>query len=239
MSNGISELDKKVVGWKCGNRCALPECRKVLIIDGIGHDPESIIGEIAHIKGENPGSARYDPTMTYPERNCQQNLIILCRDHHKMVDDQINTYTVEKLLRQSTVNKVIDVTFSELVIVTKYLISQQPVSSDSYLIVPPKEKIRRNGLTSATERLVTMGMTQVKLVSNFIDKIPDIDFGDRLKQGFIAEYDTLKNIQFLAGDELFDALLNFASGSSQKFNERAAGLSVLVYLFEKCEVFEK
>jgi len=249
MSNGISDWNKKNIGWKCGNLCAIPECRKQLIIDRTGNDQESIIGEIAHIKGENPTSARYDPNMTPAERNSHKNLMILCRDHHKMIDDQPNTYTIETLLEiksqhekyisESTASKVIDITFAELSVVTKYLVSNQPTTSDSYTVIPPKDKIQRNELSIATERLITMGMTQVKQVSSFLNRIPDIDFGDRLKQGFVVEYERLKNERHLTGDELFDGLLEFASGNSSIFMERAAGLAVLVYLFEKCEVFER
>ncbi len=249
MNSGISDKDKKIIDWKCGNRCAIPECRKELIIDSIGNDQKSIIGERAHIKGEKPTSARYDPNMTSAERNNHQNLIILCCDHHKMVDDQPNTYTVEKLLeikrqhekyiRESTANEVINTTFAELNVVTQYLVSKQPATSDSYKVIPPKDKIQRNKLSTVTERLIIMGMVQVGLVSSFLDRIPDIDFGNRIKIGFVTEYERLKNEIHLTGDELFDGLMEFASRNSSIFLERAAGLAVLVYLFEKCEVFEK
>jgi len=249
MSKGISDRDKKVIGWKCGSLCAIPECRKQLIIDCTANDKESIIGEIAHIKGENPTSARYDPNKNPIELNNHKNLMILCREHHKMIDDQPNTFTVEKLLDikmqhekyiiESTANKVIDITFAELSVVTKYLVSNQPTTSDFYTVIPPKDKIQRNELSVVTERLITMGMTQVKQVGNFLNEMPDIEFGDRLKQGFVIEYEKLKKERHLTGDELFDGMLEFSSGNSSSFIQRAAGLAVLVYLFEKCEVFEK
>lgn len=242
-------MQKKILGWRCGNRCAIPECRKELIIDRTENDCESIIGEMAHIKGEKQDSARYNPNMTDIERNSHQNLIILCRDHHKTIDDQPNTYTVEILyemkrlheswIKESTAKQVIDITFAELNIVTKYLISNQPVPSESYAIISPRDKIKKNKLSSETERLITMGIIQVRQVTDFIDKFPDIEFGDRLKQGFVLEYKRLRNENQIAGDDLFDGLFDFASGKSNDFKVRAAGLAVLVYLFEACEVFEK
>jgi len=93
-------------------------------------------------------------------------------------------------------------------------------------------------LSSSTERLITMGLTQVKQVEKFIDDSPDINFGDRLKSGFVSEYEKLK-LGGLNGDDLFIALLEFAQGSNNDLKLRAAGLAVLVYLFESCEVFEK
>ena len=170
------------------------------------------------------------------------------RSCHKKIDGQKNTYTVEKLhqikrehekwVLESTENQIVDITFSELDLVTKYLISEQIPTEESYILIPPKEKIQKNELSSSTERLITMDLTQVKQVEQFIDKSPDMQFGERLKTGFIDEYKKWKG-KGLKGDELFTALLDFARGSEVDFKKRAAGLTVLVYLFEKCEVFER
>ena len=249
MSGKISVKDQKILCLNSGNRCAMPECHKGLVIPKTGNDPASIIGIIAHIKGENPTSARYDPEMTDKERNCYDNLILVCSDCHKMIDDQPNTYPVEKLHKikeehehwiiESTKEEVINISFAELSAVTKYLASGAYIPSDSYRLIPPKDKIRRNSLSSEIEKLITMGMIQVRQVKDFIDKCPDIEFGERLKQGFVVEYERLKNEEGLEGDDLFNGVLDFASGGSNDFKNRAAGLTILVYLFEKCEVFEK
>ena len=249
MSGNIPIKDQKILCIKSGNRCAMQDCHRELIINSTENDQNSIIGVMAHIKGEKLNSSRYDPQMTDKQRNCYENLILLCSNCHKVIDDQPNTYTVEKLheikgnheawIIDSTKKEVINVTFSELNVVTKYLVSGQFISDESYNIIPPREKIKKNELSSTTEQLITMGLTQVKQVSQFIDRCPDIEFGERLKQGFVIEYERLKNEEGLKGDDLFNALLDFASGGSNDFTDKAAGLSVLVYLFEKCEVFEK
>src|SRR5208337_5236390 len=97
MSGNINVREQKILCLRSGNRCALPECRALLVIEKTVGDKESIIGEMAHIKGEQPTAARYDPTMSDEERNSYENLILVCRNHHKAIDDQPNTYTVEKL----------------------------------------------------------------------------------------------------------------------------------------------
>ena len=43
----------------------------------------------------------------------------------------------------------------------------------------------------------------------------------------------------LDNDEIFDELWDFASGKQSDFSYKAAGLGILTYFFEKCEVFEK
>ncbi|MDD5567671.1 MAG: HNH endonuclease [Candidatus Omnitrophica bacterium] len=241
--------DLKILYIRSGNRCAIPSCRKELVINKTTEDGESIIGEAAHIKGEREGAARYDSAMTDEQRNCHENLIFVCRDCHKIIDDQENTYTVEKLIEikeqhekwvlESTQKEIINVTFAELSVVTNYLASANFVSSSSYTVVPPRQKIAKNKLSGEVDRLIVMGLTQAEQVGDFINKCIDIDFGKRLKQGFVAEYERLKNEERIDGDNLFFSLLDFASNKSNDFTKRAAGLAVLVYLFEKCEVFEK
>jgi len=249
MSGQIPIKDWKILCSKSGNRCAIPMCHKELVINESDDDQTSIIGVGAHIKGEKLGSARYDSSMTDNDRNCYDNLIFVCGNCHKIIDDQPNKYTVTKLheiklihekwIIESTEKEIINITFLELSLVTKYLVSGQFTPTESFIILPPKEKIRKNELSATTEQLITMGLTQVRQVAHFIDNCPDVEFGEHLKQGFVSEYEKLLKEEGLKGDNLFNALLDFAAGGSNDFKIRAAGLSVLVYLFEKCEVFEK
>ena len=249
MSGGIPDKDQKILYAKCGNRCAIPDCRKTIVVEKTEKDRESLVSQMAHIRGEKPTSPRYDNKMTDKQRNSHENLIVVCNNCHKIIDDQWKTYTVEKLLEiknnhekwviESTEKELINITFAELDIVTKYLISDQYTSLDSYVLVPPKEKIKKNELSPKIEHLITTGLTQAKQVEQFIDKSLDMEFGERLKQGFVSEYERLRNKERLRGDDLFNTLLDFASRQYNKFLEKAACLAVLVYLFEKCEVFEK
>jgi hypothetical protein len=248
MSGKISEKNSKILCAASGNRCAMPDCRNVLIVPGNERDDASFVAEIAHIKGEKPNSARYDADQTDTERNSHSNLILVCPSCHKKIDDQPNTYTVKKLLEiktshekwitESTRQEIPNVTFAELSVVTKYVVSGQASPSDSFALIPPKDKIKKNGLSQSIEQLIVIGMAQVKQVSNFIEKSPDGEFGARLTQGFVAKYESLKNDK-IEGDDLFNSLLGFASAGASDFIQIAAGLAVLVYLFEKCEVFEK
>lgn len=245
----IPQKDWKILCTKSGNRCAMPDCRKILTKNKKMNDPHSMLGEAAHIKGRNPNSARYDEKMTEKERDSYENLILVCRNCHKVMDDQPSFYAVEKLLQikknhekwviDSTGKEAINVTFEELDLVTKHLAFGKFNQNDSYTILPPKEKIMKNELSGETEQLITMGLTKVKHVAEFIGSSPDIHLGDRLKERFVSEYKKLLNEEGLKGDALFMALLDFASGGKDDFKIRAAGLGVLVYLFEKCEVFEK
>ena len=248
MSGSIPVKDQKLLAMKSGCLCAIPSCKKRLIIEKTNTDDDSIVGEMAHIKGERKDAARYDETFDIKKLNKYNNLILLCNVCHKMIDDQYNEYTVEKLHKikldhEVWVDQILQramssMTFAELEVITKYLVSDNFGYEETYELTNPVEKIQKNGLAESTSRLIAMGMTQVKLVEQYIDSNLDNSFGERLRDGFVKEYVRLTT-EGLKGDEMFYSLLGFAGGLTNDPKRNSAGLAVLVHLFEKCEVFEK
>jgi hypothetical protein len=90
----ISEKSYKIIWGQFSARCCL--CRKDVIhlTDG---GTTSLVGEVAHIVGERENAARGRSNLSSEERNDPDNLMLLCREHHKIVDDNQATYTVESL----------------------------------------------------------------------------------------------------------------------------------------------
>jgi hypothetical protein len=72
-------------------------CRHELVIDATAADDESVIGDECHIVSGKSQGPRHDPARPSECLDELENLILLCRIHHKMVDDQYETYTVEML----------------------------------------------------------------------------------------------------------------------------------------------
>ena len=64
--------------------CYFPDCPR-RIMEVVEGEPMVAV-DIAHIYGANPGSARYEESMTDAERRAFENLILLCVPHHKLVD---------------------------------------------------------------------------------------------------------------------------------------------------------
>lgn len=64
--------------------CYYPNCPR-RIMEVVEGEPMVAV-DIAHIYGANPGSARYEESMTDAERRAFENLILLCVPHHKLVD---------------------------------------------------------------------------------------------------------------------------------------------------------
>jgi hypothetical protein len=221
----------------------------VLSRDGSTLDNPQNIGEAAHIKGENPGAARYDPNLPEGERNHYDNLIYLCGNCHTTIDGQPHTYSVEVLrktktdheawVRSSLAQEMTSVSFAELQVVTKAIVSAPSEPVSVFTITDPTQKMIRNQLTDNVRFHLTMGLGKAREVARFVDHVASLDsqFPERLKAGFVTEYSRLRS-EGIEGDALFEALRVFASAGSRDFRQQAAGLAVLVYLFEKCEVFE-
>jgi hypothetical protein len=94
---GINLKTHKLLWGRSGNRCAFEDCRHELIADETETDDESIIGEEAHIVASSPDGPRGESILSEEDRDKYDNLVLLCRKHHKIIDDQFNFYSVEKL----------------------------------------------------------------------------------------------------------------------------------------------
>lgn len=94
---GITDIKKLFA--RSGNRCAFTKCRASMVVN------QTLIGEICHIKGEKPGSARHDPAQTDADRHAYTNLVLMCPNHHTVIDDDERSYTVERLREIKTTHE--------------------------------------------------------------------------------------------------------------------------------------
>ena len=69
-----------------GNECAEPTCKKPLIAE----DGESIISKICHIEAASSNGPRWNSEMNDEERRHYNNLILLCDEHHTIIDNKEN-----------------------------------------------------------------------------------------------------------------------------------------------------
>ena len=163
------------------------------------------------------------------------------------VKDRVDDFNIEfELLSQSRHNQyslvsaMTNITFTELDIVTKGIIGM-PIPPDiNFSLTNPLQKMFNNQITERAKSRLMTGLIQSTMVSNFVDNMVNVipDFPERLKVGFVTEYQRLQAIG-LEGNALFYALDEFSCNGSSDYDLKAAGLAVLYYLFEKCEVFER
>jgi hypothetical protein len=91
----ITDKTRKVLWGRSGNRCAI--CRLPLVVDRTTEDDHSVVGDECHIHSGAPNGPRHDPLVDPSKIDEVENLLLLCRVHHKMVDDQFETYTGDLL----------------------------------------------------------------------------------------------------------------------------------------------
>ena len=130
-------------------------------------------------------------------------------------------------------------TFGELETVTNFVVERPAMPGVDYTLLDPDEKMKRNGLSERTHDSLVLGLSKVQLVRQYVETVTRIDasFPEKLRAGFLNAYRRSRGR--LEGDDLFDRLAAFACKNDHRTRYRAAGLAVLTYLFEICDVFEK
>ena len=160
-----SEKNQRIVWGMFAARCAI--CQEHLV-ERVGNASSSV-GEVAHIVGEKEGAARGKSDLNLSERNDVDNLMLLCRKHHKVIDDNEEAYTVERLHRLRD---------DHLVWLADSLTSPQPwrvgISQYAYLNVPRLDEfanlqgyeIRREPIESGAT-LRSLGFELNYLISSY------------------------------------------------------------------------
>lgn len=94
---GISQTDLRILYQRSGNRCGFPGCTRVLDYPESSPDGPVVLSEVAHIVARKSDGPRGNYPLPLEERDKYSNLILLCEEHHHIVDTQPQTYTVERL----------------------------------------------------------------------------------------------------------------------------------------------
>ncbi|WML58545.1 hypothetical protein [Neobacillus sp. PS2-9] len=254
MARKYPQKDIKLLFMLSAGMCAFPGCPTRCVAKETEFDEAAVLALIAHIEAHSNEGPRPNPNLTEKERDSYPNWILLCGTHHDLIDAQSNTYTVEQIRKwkrdlEDKVDKQLreamtQVTFTELEQVTEAIVNNSTKSTNSsdYEIIPPQDKMQRNQLKdNITHQYLLMGMVQFPAVKEYIERITQLipSFPAKLSGGFKEEYKRLKDEEELLGDDLFLAMINFASPTGVDLKRHAAGIAVLTYLFSMCEVFEK
>lgn len=243
----ISHKDARILWGRAAGHCSRPSCRKTLTVES-SESGAYHVGEHAHIIADSPAGPRGDE-LTDTNTDAYENHILLCPTCHREIDKAPDEFSPD-LLRQwkreheswvlkSLKTAIQYVSFLELnqvcVGVVSSIESSEGITLDLTLI-PPLEKMKRNGLTTRTQSLIALGLSQAAHVRDFLEDIEEMDpnFPDRLVEGFKREYH-LGLADGLSGDDLFQHL---ATHRSSDLNLQAAQLAVTSYLFHACDLFE-
>lgn len=251
------KYSQKTLGLLWGNSgrlCAFPGCQQLLTKEKTSKDEAIIVGEIAHIVavgGKFPITPRPDKKFPKADLNKYENLILLCPTHHTIVDKQANSYSVKdlkqwKAFREAEQSRLItegfaNLSFIELEQILKAVpLANQSTSDPDFALLGIGAKIKKNRLSGKTEKLLGLGYQSLSQVDDYIQSQSSFDtsYPERLKSGFISLYNEIAKSK-MKGDALLLALKERIVSNRTDTLLHAAALAVILYYFEKCEIFEK
>lgn len=93
---GFTVKTRKILWGRSGNRCAI--CKDELVLEKDPFNRTLNLGEECHIISEKPNGPRYENISDFDYDN-PDNLILLCCNHHTMIDEQVEQYPVDKLVK--------------------------------------------------------------------------------------------------------------------------------------------
>ncbi|MDA1283139.1 MAG: SAVED domain-containing protein [Chloroflexi bacterium] len=93
----VTERDKIILWGRSAARCNHPGCKQFLVEPASTKDTDATFGQAAHIVAHGKTGPRADPAFDSKLKDIYDNLILLCGNHHAIVDKQPNTYTVDHL----------------------------------------------------------------------------------------------------------------------------------------------
>ena len=189
----ISDKTRKLLWGRSGNLCAI--CRRGLSVENTIADTDSVVGEECHIisgKRQGPRSSLDFPAIGL---NRVENLILLCRVHHKQVDDQFHTWTADvlreiKAKHEAWVSSRLEGVTDESPVRVRRVqpgpIAVAPLTSGRELFA-----LVEQGLAFVLDHDELESEEEVELVSQFLQELHDWgdiggDLGpaDRVREGF-------------------------------------------------------
>lgn len=142
-----------------------------------------------------------------------------------------------------TIDNVIEVTMEDLEPVV------DAISRSKLLISPPqtdrvvsKLKLEHNEFSEDVENYIKAGRLREPLVQKYFGRVHVVTLGEQIAQNFRAHYADLRSRGELP-DSIFTKLMVYAGyygqGRAVRRAERGAAiLAVIVYFFERCDIFE-
>lgn len=250
-SRTYSERTLKLLYGLSGGVCA--KCkRQIIFIDENPKNPIQI-AKICHIVGFSKDGPRGDSNFSEENLNKYENLILLCGACHDEVDLMTDIYTIEKLTKMKKehvewfLNSIdqgsVEFGIRELDFIVEIISSGKysDIPSDiSFDYIDISEKINKNEFNNEIKGLIKTGLIRTSEIKDYFAEINTVheNFIPKLKYLFIEEYNKLKESQ-KDNNTIFIDLWNLLDEKYSTMSEKSAALSVLVYMFELCEVFEK
>ncbi len=173
------------------NQCAFPECSSPIIVFD---EEDVIVGEICHIESKKPKGPRHNKNLSEEEVDDSSNLILLCKAHHKIIDKNVQKYTVNVLKNMKKEHEDDSICeLSQLDSRGGHLLYQH------YIYIEGNATIKDSSINSITAKVVNIKSSKKEKI---IQQPFDNSIGsDMYKQAYI-EY-LINRYNELAGEDKF------------------------------------
>lgn len=205
------------------------------------------VGQECHINAVSPGGPRPFQEGITTDPNAYDNWILLCPTHHKIVDDDPIEYTADvlrqwKLDRENEIIRgwqVAQFNFQELEEIITWLAETTDVPASNLLLTPIEDKIARNNLSLSTRKLIAIGIGFVGEAESYVNQISRTrpGFAYQLLGPLLTLYGNLKE-DGISNDDLVSELVHFACGHSRIPSKWLAGIVLIAYFFERCDLLD-
>ncbi len=96
--SSVPANEEKVLIARSGGMCAFPGCGRVLVIESNEARESVFTGRVCHIVAHSRQGPRGTASISTDDRDRAVNLILLCQDHHDLVDRRPKIFSVRVLL---------------------------------------------------------------------------------------------------------------------------------------------
>ena len=134
---------------------------------------------------------------------------------------------------QSGINALV---LEDILPILRYLEQQSPIPGQEPISPPSVEKLQKNELSDDTMMLLKVGRRKEALVASYFATSVNVEMGEQIAEAFRRRYIELK-LDGHPPDIIFWHLQHYA-GASGLPKQQSAGLAVLSYFFERCDIFE-
>ena len=176
-----------------------------------------------------------DLRMEYPTLQIEEWTWPQIRTHFDRLSDDA---LVELFGYPPTTTSVHQLSFEELRPVVEQIAKREsgPVAE---LGKPPSEtKLEKNSLDGASEALLQVGRQRVRLVEEYFEQHHDPALGDKIANAMRVQYQALTD-SGLGSNEVLLELQRFAGwGAGDTTGHDVAVLAVIMYFFDRCDIFE-
>ena len=252
-SRNIPMKDRMILYSEACAQCSMEECNEDLTFPI--YDGKSSLENIAHIEALNEGGARFNPNLPIEDRNSENNLMLICPNCHKKIDDDPKKYTVEYLkdMKRNHIRKMklikdnssVNFNYDDLYIASKHILDEElhiskkdNYFSEDYTNLEINYKMNKNNLTNISKNNIINGIAQQHMVERFFVDMSKEDslFFDKINASLKNCYMDLN--KKYSGDSLFFQMYeHYKNGLTE--TQIGACLAIIVYFFTICELFEK